>query len=156
MEGVCGALFALAILVAATRILIRVRMTRRLALDDYLLLVACVFLGASTGLLYELIPSAYLFERLLSGEQVPLPFPVMNIEKEEKRSINILDVYVASSWAVIYGVKFSYLAFFRALIDRIQPMIIYWKIVVVITFLSAGVAVYETFIACPQQSSKSI
>ncbi|KAL8942143.1 MAG: hypothetical protein Q9216_001828 [Gyalolechia sp. 2 TL-2023] len=155
-KGACGALFGLAIIAAAARTFIRLRPVPRLALDDSLLLFACVCLVASTGLLFELIPNAYLFQKLNFGQLVSLPFPIASLPRETIRTIQILDAYTLLSWVVIYAAKFCFLTFFRALIDRVERMIIYWKVVVVITILLGALSMCETFIACPHIDVNSV
>ncbi|KAL9030054.1 MAG: hypothetical protein Q9196_001790 [Gyalolechia fulgens] len=154
-KGACGALFALSMIAAAARTLIRLRPVPRLALDDGLLLFACFCLVASTGLLFELIPKAYLSQRLNSGQLVSLPFPIASLPGETVLTTKILHAYTVLSWVVIYAAKFCFLTFFRALIDRVRRMIIYWKIVIVITFLLGALSMCETFIACPHLDESS-
>lgn len=143
-------MFALAIIAAAARTFIRLRTIPRVTLDDTLLFFACICLVASTGLFFKLIPKAYLLERLNFGELDTLPFPLTSLPGEIVLTTQILDAYTFLSWVVIYAAKFCYLTFFRALIDRLRPMVIYWKFVMVITFLLGGVSLCETFIACPR------
>ena len=159
LKGVCGTLFASAIIAAIARTFIRVRTAAKFAFDDALLLFACVCLIASTGLLYRLIPNAYLYERLDLGQNVTLPFPISDINKQTVLTVRILGAYTLLSWLVVFAVKFCFLFFFRALIDRLPRMIIYWRFVVAITIIFGGVALCETYIACPRidaSSSKSL
>ena len=59
-------------------------------------------------------------------------------------------------WATIFLVKFSYLAFFRLLIDRQHFMLIYWRIACVVTFLAAVFDISSPFIGCSQFGRNSI
>ena len=149
-QGACGALFSLAIVTAIARTVIRFRTTPRYTLDDALMLFACICLTAATGLLYKLIPLAYFIEELDFKDQVPLPFPTSDFTKDTLLTTKLLDAYKSLSWTVIYAAKFCYLIFFRALIDRVRQMIIYWRIVVLITVVFGGLTLGETFIACPR------
>ena len=135
---------------AIARTVIRFRTAPRYTLDDALLLFACICLTAATGLLYKLIPLAYFIENLDFKDKVPLPFPISDFAEDSVLSIQILDAYVTLVWTVIYAAKFCYLIFFRALIDRVRQMIVYWRIVVLITVIFGGLALGETFIACPR------
>ena len=155
MQGVCGALFGLAIMAAIARTSIRFRTTPKYALDDALLLFACICLAAATGLLYKLIPKAYLYEELDFQERVSLPFPITDIAKETVLTLRILHAYTLTSWLVVFAAKFCFLSFFRALIDRVRGMIIYWRIVVLITIIFGGLSLCETFIACPHIEASS-
>ena len=149
-QGVCGALFSLAIVTAIARTLIHFRTAPRYTLDDALLLFACICLTAATGLLYKLIPLIYFIEELDFKDQVPLPFPTSDVTKDTILATRLLDAYTSLSWTVIYAAKFCYLIFFRALIDRVRQMIIYWRIAVLITVVFGGLTLGETFIACPR------
>ena len=149
-QGVCGAFFSLAIVTAIARTLIRFRTAPRYTLDDALLLFACVCLTAATGLLYKLIPLLYFIEELDFKDQVPLPSPTSDFTRKTILATRLDDAYTSLSWTVIYAAKFGYLIFFRALIDRVRQMIIYWRIVVLITVVFGGLALGETFIACPR------
>ncbi|KAL8699566.1 MAG: hypothetical protein Q9201_005933 [Fulgogasparrea decipioides] len=155
-KGVGGALFGLAILAAFARTSIRFRSIPRPALDDALLLFACICLTAATGLFYKLVPKAYLYEELNFNATVALPFPISDLAKETTLTIRILHAYTFISWLVIFAVKFCFLAFFRVLIDRVKRMIIYWRFVVVITVILGGISFCETFIACPHIDASSV
>ena len=155
IKVVAGTLFGLAVMAAIARTLIRYRTAPNYTLDDVLLLFACICLVASTVLLYELIPNAYIFEELEFGERVSFPFPITDLAKETLFTVRILDTYTLMSWLVIYAVKFCFLSFFRLLIDRVQRMIIYWRIVVMIIVVLGGLNLCETFIACPYIETSS-
>ena len=155
IQGASGALFALAIIGAAALTSIRFRPVPRITLDDSLLFFACICLAASTGLLFELIPQAYVLQKLDLGYLDQMPFPVKDLPGELSHMMRILGAYTFLSWAVIYASKFSYLVFFRALVDRLWRMVIYWRVVVVITLLLGGVSLCETFLACPHVDAAS-
>ena len=135
---------------AIARTVIRFRTAPRYTLDDALLLFACICLTAATGLLYKLIPLAYLFEELDFNDKVPLPFPTSDFAEKSVFSVRILDAYTPLSWTVIYAAKFCYLIVFRALIDRVRRMILYWRVIVSIIIVCCGLSLGETFIACPR------
>ena len=146
-EGVCGALLGLAIIIAISRTAIRFRTTPRYTLDDVLLLFACVFLTAATALLYRLIPYAYLCDELALKDRVSLS---ISVEDLGKKSLRLLEAYGFISWLVVYAVKLCFLIFFRALIDRVRRIIIYWNVVVWITIVFGGFSLFEVYIACPR------
>ena len=154
-KGTCGTLFGLSIIAAIARTLIRFRTTPKYALDDALLLFACICLTAATVLLYKLIPKAYLYEELDFNERVSLPFPITDIAKETVLTVRILHAYTLTSWLVVFAAKFCFLSFFRALIDRVRHLIVYWRFVVLITIIFGGLSLCETFIACPHIDASS-
>lgn len=64
--------------------------------------------------------------------------------------------FMVVSWTTIFCVKFSFLGFFRELVDRIRPLELYWKVVVVLTGISYCYCVSETFFSCRgDQAGKS-
>ena len=56
--------------------------------------------------------------------------------------------YPAVLWTTIFAVKFAYLAFFRRLIDRITPLIKYWRVVLGIAILSFPICIISIYVAC--------
>ena len=56
--------------------------------------------------------------------------------------------YPAFLWTAIFSIKFGYLAFLRRLIQRIKPLIIYWRIVVAFTIVSWLVCVASIYLGC--------
>ena len=61
------------------------------------------------------------------------------------------------SWITIFSVKFPFLGFFRQLVDRLRPLELYWRGVVVATGVSFCYCVSEPFFSCREaQASKLI
>lgn len=149
-KGACGALFGLAITAAVARTMIRSRIIQRFALDDALLLFACVCLTVATGLLYKIVPKLYFYEELELNSTESLLLPVSDDVKGIVSLERIMDAYMLISWLVIFAVKFCFLSFFRGMIDRLKPMIIYWRVVVLLTAIFGAVSLCESFIACPR------
>ena len=56
--------------------------------------------------------------------------------------------YPALLWTSIFVVKFAYLAFFRRLIDRITPLIIFWRVVVGIAVVSFLICIISIYVSC--------
>jgi len=48
----------------------------------------------------------------------------------------------------ILVVKSAYLAFFRRLIERIRPLILYWRVIVYITVISFPACIASIYVAC--------
>ncbi|KAL8627148.1 hypothetical protein Q9189_007157 [Teloschistes chrysophthalmus] len=154
-KGVPGAFFGLAITAAFARTSIRLRNSSRVALDDLLFLFACLCLTAATGLYFTLLPKTYQYEDSESRSNAPLPSPPPDIVKEVVFNVQLVHAYLFLSWLALFAIKFCFLVFFRALIDRVRPMVIYWRVVVVITIILGAVSVNETFITCPHTDENS-
>lgn len=66
-----GVTFGITILSATVRIVVRLRYQKRLHLDDYLMIIACVFLISGTTLLYLGTSAIFFIEDVsLNGEEV--------------------------------------------------------------------------------------
>ena len=143
------------VLAAIARTVIRFRVAPRFAIDDVLLLFACACLIAATGLHFKLVPLAYLYVELEFGNKISLPFPISKLSKDTIFTLRMLHAYTFLSWVVIFAVKFSFLFFFRALIDRVRRLMFYWKIVVLITTVFGGISICDTLLACPHIDAES-
>ena len=139
--------FGIAILLAILRMLVQIHRRKRLGLDDVFLLVACVLLVASTALLYVIVDALYL-EEALTINPGSVSFDLDSIS-EITWYQKVVYGYLDLSIATVYAVKFSFLCFFRLLIDRLRGMIIYWRIVVTVTAITLAFTVCTPFISCP-------
>ncbi|MCJ1408123.1 hypothetical protein MMC19_002196 [Ptychographa xylographoides] len=127
--------------------LVQIHRRKRLGLDDVFLLVACVLLVASTALLYVIVDALYL-EEALTINPGSVSFDLDSIS-EITWYQKVVYGYLDLSIATVYAVKFSFLCFFRLLIDRLRGMIIYWRIVVTVTAITLAFTVCTPFISCP-------
>ena len=59
-------------------------------------------------------------------------------------------VFLSLEWAAIFSIKASFLCFFKQLINRLNGIIVYWRVVVVTTAGVFVVCVAAEFIACPR------
>ena len=59
-----------------------------------------------------------------------------------------IHAFLAFIWTTIFAVKFSFLAFFKKLIERVSKIHTYYWIVVAITAVSWPFLVVEPFILC--------
>lgn len=141
--------FGVAILAAVTRTAIRIHLKQRLQIDDGFLFLACVCLIATTILLYKMVTDIYFFQSLSSDPSaVAIPMDIVSrIDWFQKSD----SAYLFVTWTAIFAVKFSFLAFFRRLIDRLGSIIIYWKVVIGFTASAFAFCVCDGFIACPQR-----
>ena len=127
--------------------IVRIRLRNGLGLDDMFLLLACVFLIASTGLLF-LVSDALYFEEELTLDPATVTFSANSFEQLDWYQ-KVIYAYLDLSQTATYCVKISFLCFFRLLIDRLRYMIIYWRVIVVISVLAWAYAMCTAFIGCP-------
>ncbi|MCJ1402857.1 hypothetical protein MMC11_006078 [Xylographa trunciseda] len=147
LTTVTGALFGIAIVTAVLSTIVRIRLRNGLGLDDLFLLLACVFLIASTVLLY-LVSNALYFEEALTLDPASVTFSADSFDQLDWYQ-KVIYAYLDTSQTAVYCVKFSFLCFFRLLIDRLRSMIIYWRVVVVVSALAWAYAMCTAFIGCP-------
>ena len=130
--------------------ILQIKVHRRLYLDDYFLLFACVSLTAGTVLGYANVGNLYWSEELnynpvyiyyLFAEHVDVGAHIDTYER-------LYYSYPALLWTSIFVVKFAYLAFFRRLIDRIIPLIKYWRIVSGISIVSLLICIISIYVSC--------
>lgn len=149
-QALIGVFYGLAVTAASVRLILQIRIHRRLYLDDYFLLFACVCLTAGTALGYTNVASLYFVQGLnynpthfyyLLAKHVDI---AANINKYERLYYS----YPALLWTAIFVVKFAYLAFFRRLIDRVRPLVIYWRVIVGITIVSFPICIISIYVAC--------
>ena len=127
--------------------ILQVRVHRRLQLDDWLLLFACLTLTVGTVLVLVNI------EVLFFGEAVGLnpgliQFPADIVQRLDSYQ-RLYYTYPTLAWTTIFSVKLAYLYFFRRLVDRLRSLIIYWRVIVVSTVVFYLSCVISIYIACP-------
>ncbi|MCJ1321622.1 hypothetical protein MMC15_006967 [Xylographa vitiligo] len=144
---VTGGLFGIAIVTAVLSTIVRIRLRNGLGLDDIFLLLACVFLIASTVLLF-LASDALYFEEALTLDPESVTFSAGSFDQLDWYQ-KVIYAYLDLSQTATYCVKFSFSCFFRLLIDRLRYMIVYWRVVVVVSVLAWAYAMCTAFIGCP-------
>lgn len=148
LQGIIGALFGVAILIVAARIGMRWRFRQRLYLDDYFLLLGLACLCGATGIILVSARKIFVAEALLVD-----PLFLWTIERVlaiASTAPAIIHSFLFLTWTVVIAVKFSFLALFRLLIQRISWKItFYYWFVVVFTVITWIYMVSEAFIACP-------
>lgn len=151
-KAVVAVLFGLSIITATIRTTYRIKTQGRLLLDDFLLLFACVTLTAATGLIYVTVPIMYWEQEMIVHPQVN----VINMFGSETKLFaqiiryrQLVYAYLVLTWTTIFSVKICFLLFFHQLIDRVEKLLLMWKIVFVITMLVFIFCACGIFIACP-------
>lgn len=135
---------------ATTRIGLQIQVRRRLQLDDYFLIFACICLLASTIFAYFRVEALYFSEKISSNPEFLL-YAIVSHADIVGQINDYTRFYLAITpllWASIFAVKFAYLIFFRQLVDRVKPLVTYWKIILGITIVSCPICISSTFLSC--------
>ena len=136
----------------SVRLILQMRIHNRLHLDDYFLIFSCVCITVGTALCYVYIGLLYWIQELdlnptrspyLLAEHVDFIADINLVER-------LVSVFTTLMFTAIFAVKLAYLAFFRRLVDRIRPLIIYWRVVTAITILSFPIGIILSFLACTE------
>ena len=89
----------------------------------------------------------YLVEALITNSAtLVLPSDFLN---QAFRFQKLNDAYLVLTYNTIFAVKFSFLFFFRMLINRVRQMKIYWWLVAAATGVVWAYGVIGFFITCP-------
>ena len=134
--------------------IIRLRLHKKLRLDDFCVIFACVCLAGATGLSYYAMSLNYGIERL---SVQAIEHPGSGIDKAMLRqriisSQKIVWAYSVLSWTVIFATKFGYLCLFRNIVERLPSMYAIWKFVVLLTILAFGFTLCSIWLFCPNDS----
>lgn len=129
--------------------LIRWRLNQPPQIEDGLLFLACVCLTGETILLYIAIPNIYFVQGLSKGNksEVSLTEIVEKINWFQKAD----SAFLVITWITIFLVKFSYLCFFRRLINRLGQIIRYWKVVIIFNIIAFIFCIIDSFVNCPKK-----
>lgn len=133
--------------------MLQIKINRRLHPDDYLLIFACVCLTPATVLGYIYRGDLYWNEVLdyNLGHVATLLMEHVDIEAHIITYQRFYHTYAALSKTSIFAVKFAYLAFFRRLVERIRPLILYWRVVLGITVISFPVCIITIYVPCTKR-----
>ncbi|KAI5919081.1 hypothetical protein F4810DRAFT_528487 [Camillea tinctor] len=146
-KGTVGALFGIALLSVLVRAAIRFRTQRRLSLDDYLLFIAAVFLIATTGMAYRLCDGFYVSTAVQKDPTIYFQITPQQANLVLQNSLEE-NIFLVFAWTATFFVKFSFLAFFKQMIWRLDRIQYYYWGVVALTVLSYMFLVSEAFILC--------
>ncbi|KAI1175559.1 hypothetical protein F4777DRAFT_549724 [Nemania sp. FL0916] len=124
-HGIVWAGFALSTIAYGIRAYVRLVCFRRLLLDDYLMIVALLFLTgvAVTGQMFA--GNIYTLMGIGRGEEVPGP----NFLVETKRSILGFGVQLIFCYAGLWLIKLSFMVFFYRLGKDVTRYLVFWWIV---------------------------
>jgi hypothetical protein len=135
---------------AIARFILQIKVHRRLHVDDYFLLLACLCVTAGTVLGYINVGNLYWSEDLSLN-----PTRLISLLTSTEDLVNRVNAYErlyytygALLFAAIFAVKFAYLTFFRQLVARLRPLLIYWRVVLATTIISFLVAIISVYLGC--------
>lgn len=123
----------IALIFVLARTLIRLRLQKRLFIDDAFLFVGAMCLCTNVVLVWRFSNGIFAEEKVLndSSEFVLSPEYVYTFIEDK-----IGGVYIILTYITIYFVKLSFLFFFRTLVRRDRKMMRYWWTVLVIIILA--------------------
>lgn len=126
----------------------QIHVRRRLYYDDYFVLVGAICLCAAIGIVYKSCEYAFLVQALLSNPSLISEINAHQTKELLTTPYAIVHAFFALSWTTIFAVKFSFLIFFKKLIDRVPSIHAYYWIVVIISLVSWLFSLAEPFILC--------
>ena len=140
-----GAMFGLAIIAAIARTVIRVRRFHRIAADDWAVFFGVLFLIPGTVLLFTAVQANYNEEKSVVNPNTS-PIDLLKSAVHGTRLVLAADVLL---WFTVYAIKFSFLFFFRQLVDRLRGLTIWWWVVFSLLLPMGILNATTNFIACP-------
>ena len=108
---------------------------------------ACLI--TATGVLYSHFDTLYLGPALQADPSLILYLDGNEINQLVHGEIISVDTFYPLLWTCIFSVKFSFLAFFKQLVDAMHSLRLYYRITIIFTVLVWGYVVCTPFIICP-------
>lgn len=139
-----GALYGFSIIAAALHIALKLRNNRRLQTEDFFLFLACACLTISTALIYRLLSSGITIGESFADPDIS-PVPLKSFSSYQREAYAFLGL----TWGSIFSFKFSILFFFKQLINRLDRIIAFWRITMVITIISFLCCIISFLTVCP-------
>ena len=101
-------------------------------------------LGVCAGIAFSIKDLVYLQIYVGLGWEKPGPDFFTEMLEFEKR----IQVASALTWSSLYAVKFSFLFFFRNLIQRLKPLEVWWWVVLACVIVCGAASIPLAFIIC--------
>lgn len=148
-------LLALCLLSSASRFYVRLHVHKQLFIDDAFFVVALCCMICAIVIIYSVtVEKMYLVQAFsinLPGAEIP-PDLLQQLYDFHKW----ITVSLMLAWCAIMAVKFSFLFLFRKLIDRVQPLVIYWWAVTAFNVVVLGYGLSVYYVACPYYGSPKV
>ena len=148
------ALYVIAVTAAILRGFVRWHYGQLRLLDDGFVCFAVACLTASFGLWMTYISDVYVTEALVY-EPFKYPWLFTNILEIAVEIQLFSAVYVVISLTGIFAIKFSFLCFFRHLIDRLHGLQIYWRCIACYTTAVWIISICLAPTSCPFYDSRA-
>ena len=136
---------SIAVISAAARAFIRIFYLKRINLDDYFFFLAVATLVPGEGLFFSYVRTLYEIEAITEGKAVP----PSNFLQRLYNAATYCATAELLCWATIFLVKFSFLFYFRALVNRLYRMEVWWWFTLAVLVPIAAISIVGTFIVCP-------
>ncbi|MCJ1387123.1 hypothetical protein MMC17_010252 [Xylographa soralifera] len=145
-------MLGIAIILSVARMHIKISKFHRLFSDDWLFLSAVCFLVAGTTAVFLAVPYNQIELNVVTGtEAAPLDF-AHQLDLDDK----VLEVANFFLNASVFSVKFSFLLFFRRLLERTGKLQRYWWFTFILSIPSAIVCICIEFVVCPVSGVKVV
>lgn len=136
------------------RYYIRIVVQKEFGLDDAFLALATAFLISVMAILYTNMNNMYFIEAMIFAlARFKVPSQGLDWAHE---FLKLNTTSLTLSWMTLMAVKFSFLALFRRLIDRIPPLIIYWWVVVTFNLAITGYGASLYYLLCPNPTGLEV
>lgn len=140
-------MLVVSVLAAFCRILIRLRQKKRLFVDDGFLLFGLACLCVATAISWRYLGSMYLIEAMITGmSDVELPPDIIDRSLEFHKMV---ECALCLAWTCVFSIKFSFLFFFRSLIERVGTFTPYWWTVVTLSIIVWVGGMIGFWMSCP-------
>jgi hypothetical protein len=143
-EIVSGVALGITLLLAAGRVYVKIAKFGRLYVDDGFFILATVLLIAGTTMVFLALP--YNQTEVEVGAGAP---PPPDIAHQLDYDVKFQDAATFLTNASIYSVKFSFLFFFRLLLQHTGKLQAWWWFVCIFTIPCAIICSLTNFMVCP-------
>ncbi|KAE8342785.1 hypothetical protein BDV24DRAFT_129752 [Aspergillus arachidicola] len=149
-----GVFFALAIVGVIVRFVLRFGVQKhKFQADDGVLIVATIFLVASTVVMYhKAVYIMYLVDAIALG-RLEVPANMVELSDEDHTWTMATLMLI---WCTICAVKFFFLVFFRKLIDRLRLWQIYWWFACLFNFGLLVFGLVSFWVTCPHRGAAAM
>ncbi|CAI6340528.1 unnamed protein product [Periconia digitata] len=140
---VCGTLFGVAMACFVLRLCIRLHARRKLFADDCILIIAMSALVGGTITLFQNDLLLFVTNAMFPASKNPLstdsPFWIEKVTNTAGTRIQL----AVFAWTAIFGVKFSFFAFFKPLIYSFRGLTIHYWVCLAFTVIAYAVSIAE-------------